>query len=282
MWDSPPRKVLIIKKRNEPKITQILMEMAKYGDWWLFKILSSRCRHHMKSLIINVLWKNLFQTYMLLKIFVSTSKSISIASFITMKVAEGRKEHRCYSGRKGVLSPVMPILPVQDKATLSTHLFLIVQICWLLYVPECDTTGGSRYWAGSFRWHWCWPVSPKHRLHSVPWGGRYIATRQRHLLWQVCWALLWNKIVQNQGIQQGKKGDYLHKQLFIGSILQRDYNNIAYLNPSTGIFLTDPPPSRKVPPVLSFGMGSLGFLTPFEVEDFRENIQDVIEGRSLA
>ncbi len=35
---------------------------------------------------------------------------------------------------------------------------------------------------------------------------------------------------------------------------------------------------QSVPPVMAFHLGSLGFLTPFEVEDFRTQITHVLEG----
>jgi len=33
-----------------------------------------------------------------------------------------------------------------------------------------------------------------------------------------------------------------------------------------------------IPPVMSFNLGSLGFLTPFDFTEFKEHIEDVIQG----
>ncbi|KAF8484105.1 ATP-NAD kinase-like domain-containing protein [Gautieria morchelliformis] len=46
---------------------------------------------------------------------------------------------------------------------------------------------------------------------------------------------------------------------------------------ASSLFRTGP-----VPPVLSFSMGTLGFLLPFHVHDFREAIQDIYQGRATA
>ena len=37
---------------------------------------------------------------------------------------------------------------------------------------------------------------------------------------------------------------------------------------------------QSVPPVMAFHMGSLGFLTPFEIENFEQQITHVLEGNS--
>ncbi len=37
---------------------------------------------------------------------------------------------------------------------------------------------------------------------------------------------------------------------------------------------------QSVPPVMAFHLGSLGFLTPFEVDNFREQITHVLEGHA--
>jgi NAD+ kinase len=36
---------------------------------------------------------------------------------------------------------------------------------------------------------------------------------------------------------------------------------------------------QSVPPVMAFHLGSLGFLTPFEVENFEDQISNVLEGK---
>merc|ERR1712016_188394 len=36
---------------------------------------------------------------------------------------------------------------------------------------------------------------------------------------------------------------------------------------------------QSVPPVMAFHMGSLGFLTPFEIENFEQQVTHVLEGR---
>jgi NAD+ kinase len=38
---------------------------------------------------------------------------------------------------------------------------------------------------------------------------------------------------------------------------------------------------QSVPPVMAFHLGSLGFLTPFEVDNFEQQITHVLEGRCL-
>jgi len=35
---------------------------------------------------------------------------------------------------------------------------------------------------------------------------------------------------------------------------------------------------ESVPPVMAFHLGSLGFLSPFEFFDFREKVDDVLQG----
>merc|ERR1711962_732549 len=37
---------------------------------------------------------------------------------------------------------------------------------------------------------------------------------------------------------------------------------------------------QSVPPVMAFHMGSLGFLTPFEIENFEQQITHVLEGHA--
>ncbi|CAB4057638.1 ppnK [Lepeophtheirus salmonis] len=37
---------------------------------------------------------------------------------------------------------------------------------------------------------------------------------------------------------------------------------------------------KSVPPVMAFHLGSLGFLTPFEVQEFQEQISDVLKGNA--
>ena len=36
---------------------------------------------------------------------------------------------------------------------------------------------------------------------------------------------------------------------------------------------------QSVPPVMAFHMGSLGFLTPFEIENFEQQVTHVLEGK---
>jgi len=36
---------------------------------------------------------------------------------------------------------------------------------------------------------------------------------------------------------------------------------------------------ESVPPVMAFHLGSLGFLSPFEFFDYREKVDDVLQGR---
>jgi NAD+ kinase len=36
---------------------------------------------------------------------------------------------------------------------------------------------------------------------------------------------------------------------------------------------------QSVPPVMAFHLGSLGFLTPFEFEDFQRQVTQVLEGK---
>ena len=38
------------------------------------------------------------------------------------------------------------------------------------------------------------------------------------------------------------------------------------------------PKQQSVPPVMAFHMGSLGFLTPFEFDNFQEQVSNVLEG----
>jgi NAD+ kinase len=35
----------------------------------------------------------------------------------------------------------------------------------------------------------------------------------------------------------------------------------------------------NVPPVIAFNMGSLGFLTPFSFDNFKEQVTNVLEGK---
>lgn len=37
---------------------------------------------------------------------------------------------------------------------------------------------------------------------------------------------------------------------------------------------------QSVPPIMAFHLGSLGFLTPFEVDNFEQQITHVLEGKS--
>merc|ERR550539_1926395 len=37
---------------------------------------------------------------------------------------------------------------------------------------------------------------------------------------------------------------------------------------------------QSVPPVMAFHMGSLGFLTPFEIENFEQQVTHVLEGHA--
>ena len=37
---------------------------------------------------------------------------------------------------------------------------------------------------------------------------------------------------------------------------------------------------QSVPPVMAFHLGSLGFLTPFEFENFEQQVTQVLEGKS--
>lgn len=39
---------------------------------------------------------------------------------------------------------------------------------------------------------------------------------------------------------------------------------------------------RSVPPVMAFHLGSLGFLTPFQFDDFQPQITKVLEGAPLS
>jgi NAD kinase len=38
---------------------------------------------------------------------------------------------------------------------------------------------------------------------------------------------------------------------------------------------------QSVPPVMAFHLGSLGFLTPFEFDNFQEQVTNVLEGNVL-
>ena len=38
---------------------------------------------------------------------------------------------------------------------------------------------------------------------------------------------------------------------------------------------------ESVPPVMAFHMGSLGFLTPFEFDDFQQQINNVLKGWNM-
>ena len=38
---------------------------------------------------------------------------------------------------------------------------------------------------------------------------------------------------------------------------------------------------QSVPPVMAFHMGSLGFLTPFEIENFEQQVTHVLEGNQV-
>lgn len=38
---------------------------------------------------------------------------------------------------------------------------------------------------------------------------------------------------------------------------------------------------QSVPPVMAFHLGSLGFLTPFEFNNFREQVTNVLEGKHV-
>lgn len=38
---------------------------------------------------------------------------------------------------------------------------------------------------------------------------------------------------------------------------------------------------QSVPPVMAFHLGSLGFLTPFQFDNFEEQVTNVLEGKSL-
>ena len=38
---------------------------------------------------------------------------------------------------------------------------------------------------------------------------------------------------------------------------------------------------QSVPPVMAFHLGSLGFLTPFEFDNFEEQVTNVLEGEFL-
>ena len=38
---------------------------------------------------------------------------------------------------------------------------------------------------------------------------------------------------------------------------------------------------QSVPPVMAFHLGSLGFLTPFEFDNFEEQVTNVLEGKPL-
>jgi NAD+ kinase len=40
-------------------------------------------------------------------------------------------------------------------------------------------------------------------------------------------------------------------------------------------------PQQSVPPVMAFHLGSLGFLTPFEFDNFQEQVTNVLEGNVL-
>ena len=39
---------------------------------------------------------------------------------------------------------------------------------------------------------------------------------------------------------------------------------------------------QSVPPVMAFHMGSLGFLTPFEIENFEQQVTHVLEGKTCS
>lgn len=38
---------------------------------------------------------------------------------------------------------------------------------------------------------------------------------------------------------------------------------------------------QSVPPVMAFHLGSLGFLTPFEFDNFEEQVNNVLEGKKV-
>jgi NAD kinase len=40
-------------------------------------------------------------------------------------------------------------------------------------------------------------------------------------------------------------------------------------------------PQQSVPPVMAFHLGSLGFLTPFEFDNFQEQVTNVLEGNVI-